>query len=269
MNTKVLTTVSAIAVLVAMPALAANTSANASANTQTNTGFKADVKNAWENVKDDTAQAYENIKAVFISKEPGRKATAITIDSRHTATGMIGKAVYNGKNERVGTLKDIIIDANGNASLAVIADGELPGFNGKLVAFDYSVLAQQDSNGDVIAPISEESISKAAEFTYDKTTGGNVRVIPSNSYAVSKLLDADLLNPRGEKVADIDNIFFKDGKASQLIVGFDKVLGLGGQKAALDFADAKIIRKDEADVNFQLSAEHAAQFDAYKKNATN
>src|SRR5690606_15467983 len=102
---------------------------------------KEDVQNAWKDIKEDTSKAYENIKATFIDDESGKSAQAVTIDSRHTAASMIGKPVYNSKEERIGTLRDIIVDANGNATLAVIGDGEIPGYAGKLVAFDYGVVS--------------------------------------------------------------------------------------------------------------------------------
>lgn len=109
---------------------------------------------------------------------------------------MIGSPVVNAKQERVGTVKDIIVDKDGNASMLIIADGEFPGFDGKLVAFDYNVISRLNADGDVIAPISEENLSKAAEFSYDPNAkaDGKICLIPGQGYSVEKLLKANCLS---------------------------------------------------------------------------
>lgn len=258
---------SVIALMASSPALAdtnANNQTPAEASTSGN--ITKDAKKAWNNMKEDASEAYEDIKAVFIDEE----TRPVVINSRHTASGMLGKAVYNGRQERVGTVKDIIVDGNGEASMLVIADGEFPGYSGKLVAFDYDIISRQNAEGDVIAPISEENIDKAAEFSYDRNaqSDGKVRIIPDNGYAVSKLLEGQLLSAEGQNVAEIENISFKNGKAQDLIVGFDKVLGMGGKYAALNYDAAKIIH-DGDDLDFKLTPKQTAQFEAYKKAAVN
>ncbi len=268
MKMNILATVSAIAVLAAMPAIAADTQAQVKTSTEagTTTDLKTDIKNAWKDVKEDTSQAYEEIKATVIDATDGNNNTAVTIDSRKTAAGTIGKPVLNGTGERVGTVKDIIVDADGNAKFVVVADGEFPGLNGKLAAFDYNILTKQNADGDVIAPLTEESIKNAAAFSYDANDANDTtRIIPANGYSVAKLLDAQLVDPAKKNIADVDNIAFRNGRASQIIVGFDKVLGMGGEKAVMDYRQAKLIR-DGNEVDFQLSSNQAAQFETYKKN---
>jgi sporulation protein YlmC with PRC-barrel domain len=272
MITKILTTASVLALMVSSPALADNTTTNTNVKAETTTSgsVSTDAKAAWKDLKDDTAEAYESVKAVFIGEDPAVKPAQVVIDTRHTAGGMIGRGVYNEAKERIGTVKDIIVDADGAAKMIVIADGEFPGFDGKLVAFDYGIISRQNADGDVIAPISETSMDKAAEFSYDLEDAGSsgIRVIPTGGFSVARLLDGDLVNPKGESVAAIDNISFKNGKADQLIVGFDKVLGLGGKNAVLDYNGANLVRNN-GELDFQLSEGHAAQFEAYKKTATN
>ena len=81
-------------------------------------------------------------------------------------------------------------------------------------------------------------------------------------------LDGDLLDERRKVVAEVDDLSFKDGHADQLVVAFDQILGLGGGMAALNYSAAKVVR-DGDDLDFQLSANQAANFEAYKKTATN
>ncbi len=49
-----------------------------------------------------------------------------------------------------------------------------------------------------------------------------------------------------------------------VVVGFDKVLGMGGEKAAMAFSDLKMINKGDGEIEFQLSASQAAQFESFK-----
>jgi sporulation protein YlmC with PRC-barrel domain len=269
MKTKLLAGVSALVLLAVVPTIAAAQSNDGNPPPTATGSVGEDAEQAWEDIKEDTSEAYENVKATFIDDEiePG---TIVTIDERMTAAGMIGKPVENGNNERVGTVKDVILEKNGKASIVVVADGEFPGFSGKLVAFDYDSIARRNKDGDVIMPLTEDTIDNAAEFSYDpEKRSENVRVIPADGYSVEALLDGELLDERQETVAQIDNISFKNGYADQLIVAFDQVLGMSGEKAAFDYSDAKVLRKGEDELNLQLSANQTAQFEAYKKATTN
>lgn len=277
MKNKILTTVSVIALMAAAPALAdtqikAGTSpepGSKAAAKQSTGDFSKDVENAWEDIKNDTSEAYKDIKATVVGdKKPGEAYSTVTINSRMTADGMIGKAVHNESGESVATVKDIILDSDGKAMMIIVADGEFIGM-GKKAAFDYNAITRVNADGDVIMPLTEKMIDNAAEFSYDRKDGGdNMRVIPSNGYSVSKLLDGQLVNQAKETVAQVDNITFRNGRADQLIVGFDKMLGMGGEKAAMGYGDAKMIQDGDG-YDFQLSAHQAAQFESYKKTATN
>lgn len=270
MKTQILLAVSMIALTAANPAFAdTQTAENPAAQQKTSGSLKKDVEHAWEDIKSDTAHAFENIEATFIGGDEKAEIKPVTIDSRITASGMIGQPVMNSNQERVGTFKDVILDKDGKAVMAIVADGEFPGIDAKLVAFDYNIIARQNKNGDVIMPLTESSIDNAAEFSYDaKGRNENVRVMPANGYSVSKLLDADLLDQKKETVAQVDNISFKNGYADQIIIVFDQILGLGGEKAVLDYRDAQLTRTGDK-LNFQLSANQAKQFEIYKKTTTN
>ncbi len=293
MTNKLLMTVSAIALMVAMPALAAQVT-RADANAQAELSdeqarsvpdhsvTESEVKKGWENTKETvkenaqeakeaTKDAYEKIKAKLMNeKNSNGEYATYTVESRMTADGMLGKPVYNHKNKKIATVKDIILDQSGKAQLIVLNDGDFFGMGGKMAAFDYGLVTSHNEEGDVIMPISEETLKKVAEFSYDaKDAGdGKVRVIPTNGYSVSKILDGNILNAQSKKIADIENITFRNGEASRLIVGFDKTLGMGGDQAALDYDDLKAI-KHESSVDFQMSSSQAANFASYKKSAIN
>ena len=192
------------------------------------------------------------------------KIKDITIDRRTTAAGMIGQPVYNASNERVAMVKDIILNHHGDAVMVILADGEWTGL-GKLTAFDYSVITQTNAQGDLIAPISEETIDHAASFSYDRNNNDSksVKVIPENGYSVSELLDSQLLDTANNRIADIDNISFKNGHAENLVVSFGQTLGLGGSQAVIGYNDPSLIMHNGKPY-FQLNEEKAKQFEIYK-----
>ena len=295
MKTTILSTVSIIALAAASPAIADNAEANAKVGVSASGSVQTertksqndipevteeDIERGWENTKkavsetaedvsNATQEAYEEISAALIENDQAdADFTTVTLDSRMTASGMIGKPVYNTNGESVATVKDIILDREGQAIMVVVADGEFIGM-GKQAAFDYNAITHVNADGDVIMPLTEQMIENAAEFSYDRERySETVKVIPSNGYSVAELLDAQLVNPQKETVGDVDNISFKNGQANHIIIGFDKILGLGGKKAAMEYDSATLVRNGD-DLDFQLSANQAAQFEAYKKTSSN
>lgn len=262
--------VSAIALLQPSVSFAADTkSSNETRAEAASTGhIGADAKEAWKDVKHDAKEVSKEIKAFFVGEDNAVPAKEVTYLRTSSASGIIGSAVYNSKKERVGTVKDIIVNSSGDADFAVIADGEFPGFDGKLVAFPFADITKKESDGDVIAPLSEKSIEAAAEFAYEPETGkSKVRYIPEGGYSVAKLLDGEVLSPTKEKIGSVEDIYFKGGEASKVIISFDKVLGLGGKNVAAEYAPTTIVN-DGKELDIQLSAKQSASLEGYKKVAT-
>lgn len=271
MKTKILTTVSAIALIASLSAFAdttVKTQTEINSEKSSSGDLNKDAKEAWKDIKRDAEETYEEIKATLISDEKDVKKSTVIIDSRKTASGIIGHPVYNEKGESVAKVTDIILNQNGKAAMIIVADGEFIGM-GKKSAFDYSAITRVEKGGDVIMPITEKMIDNSAVFSYEKSDAGDkVHIIPDNGYSVARMLDGQLVNQKLQPVADIDNIFFKNGYASQIIISFDKTLGMGGKRAAVNYGDTKLIRNGN-DLNFQLSDKRAAQFEYYKKTETN
>lgn len=271
MKIKILTSVSVIALMASLPALAdttAKTQTEINSEKSTSGDIAKDAKAAWKEVKKDSAEAYEEIRATLIGDKTEGKNSVVVIESRKTANGIIGHYVYNEKHQSVAKVTDIILDQDGKATMVIVSDGKFISM-GKQAAFEFSAITRVESDGDVIMPFTQQTIDNAVPFSYDKTDmTDNMHVISDNSYSVKKILGGQMVNQKQELLAVIDNITFKNGRANQIIIGFDKVLGMGGKKAALDYSDAKLIRKGE-NLNFQLNDNRTAQFEAYKKTTKN
>lgn len=280
MNSRFLIAASILTIsLGSAPVYATSVSADVNAKSETTTpSVKEDIKREWENTKeavsnaaDKTAQAtkdaYENIKATFISDTEGTASADVSVNSQTTATGILGQPVLNSKGEKIATVEDIILNADGTASTVVLADGGFAGIGTKLAAFDYSVVSQRNEDGDVLTSLSEETLAQVTPFSYnadDAKNNAKVRIQASDAISLKKLLDGQILNAEKKIIADIDNISLKGGKANYVIIAFDQTLGLGGKKAAMDFKNGTIVRKGE-DLDIQLSAAQSANFENFKK----
>lgn len=233
---------------------------------------KQDVKQGWENTKEAVSKAadkvsektsamYEDVRSALSSD----KNASHKVNMRHAASNILGASVYNTNNEAIAKVHDIILDDKGAASLIILSDGEIFGM-GKKVAFDYNVIKGQTTDGDLIAPLSEDIITNAAEFSYDeKSAAKDIRVMPANGYSVAKLMEAKIINPEGRVLADVENIVFDNGTAKNVIVGFNKTLGMGGDKLALPLAETRLMKNaDTGAYSFQLDATKSAQFEAMK-----
>lgn len=284
MKKTLLTATSAIAILLSAPAVnaaeksAAEPGSQAAAESSTGS-FTQDAKKAYKNMKKDASEAANTVseKAKDMYKDAKHALNTdedsgfeqVNIDVKTTATNMIGKPVYNIDGERVAKVHDIIMSEDGNAMMVILADGEFTGL-GKLVAFDYSVLTTRSADGDVIASIDEKTIDHAASFSYEPgEINKEVRIMPSNGYSLSKLLDGELVGAEGEELAAIDNIVFDNGQAEQLIVSVGGTLGMGAKNVALSFDEPTLVPERNGNLNMKLSANQSVQFEAFEKSITN
>ncbi len=293
MRTKMLTAVSAFALLASMPALAdTKTGLSVSADTKTTieaqkennpakpdmpTVTEKDIERGWDKTKNavsDAAEAtgdaiedtYYNITGAFSEDGKVSMDETVTIKTRTTAKGMLGEDAFNAKGESVAKVEDIILDQDGDAQLIVLRDGGFFGLGGKLVALDYDHMTRRNASGDILLPVSEEMIEKVAEFSYDRDNSQkNVRMIPADGISVSNAMKGHLQNNRGENVADVDNVTFVNGEAQYLVISFNEILEMGGDTAVLEFDDLQAMSAG-GEVNFKLTAKQSADFETFKKN---
>src|SRR5262245_6214995 len=84
------------------------------------------------------------------------------------ATKLIGSTVKIDRNERIGSIDDIIIDEKGQL-YAILEVGGFLGLGGRRVALPYSNLKIDSASGTVTVPgASMEQLEKAPVFAYRK-----------------------------------------------------------------------------------------------------
>lgn len=94
-------------------------------------------------------------------------ATQAATDYR--SSKLVGTAVYNSANERIGDINDLIIDSKGNVAHVVIGVGGFLGMGEKNVAMPFSALkASRDSNGSikVVVDGTKDSLKSMPDYTF-------------------------------------------------------------------------------------------------------
>lgn len=185
-----------------------------------------------------------------------------------TAHGLIGETVVDARGRKIATVNDIIVDKSGKAILIVVSNAGRLGSGRKVAAFDYNKVVTQNPDGTMAMALTRGMVSNAPDFSYDQKNWAKAKVIPAGSLSVNALLKGDVLDNNGKKVADIENIYFRNKNVSQVIVGFNKTLGMGGSLAALDYDDLQLVERNN-DLGFQLSNNQTDQFKNFKKSVAN
>ncbi len=278
MKKLLLTAVSASALIVSGNAYAEMNKAEKTAG-QSNAPVvtKEEINKGWKETKDAaskaaksvseaTKEAYEDVRSAILDGKEVNTISNVQVNPKMAISNMIGQPIYNASNERVATVNDVIVDKTGAAKLIVLGDGNFTGL-GKQVAYDYSMIAERGPDGEVFAPLSEEMIDQAASFSYDRQDAkSGVKVLPANGYSLDGILSGDIINPQSETLANIEDVVLDDGKIKYFVVGYNKTIGLGGDRAALQYADVKPVIKD-GQIDLQLDAKKSVQFEVFKNTS--
>jgi sporulation protein YlmC with PRC-barrel domain len=114
--------------------------------------------------------------AGFLTVEPSRvlsqgvamvKVDVSLVAKGYRASKLIGSGVVNDKNEKIGTLDDIIID-HSRVMAGVLQVGGFLGIGSRRVAVPYEDLQIDDTGRKIVLPeATREELQKLAEFKYE------------------------------------------------------------------------------------------------------
>lgn len=254
---KTLTTASVLALMMANPVYAADVAA------------KDQNKITMKDVQRGLQATGEDIKVFFLGTEPDAKFTPVLIRGNMTANGLMGKSVINAAGKDIATVRDIIIGKNGRAAQVVVSDHSgMLGIGDKVAAFDYNKVVSQRYDGTIVMALSEDMIKRAVDFSYDPKDWAKAKVIQEGHISTKLLLGGNVLDNNEAKVASIENVYFRHGDITQIIIGFDKTLGMGGSTASVDYNDMRMVRRDGG-IDFKLTATQSARFKDFKVSVAN
>jgi sporulation protein YlmC with PRC-barrel domain len=187
------------------------------------------------------------------------------------ATKVIGAKVYTSTAkdaDEIGSINDLVIDANGDIAAAVVGVGGFLGVGEKNVAVDFAELkwsTAADGTWRYVLATTADALKTAPDFVYDDETAAqqaanidanNTQVaVPADKAAAATPLDRSTLKPfdataltseelKGVAVYGIDSeqigsigdfALNADGKIDAVIVDVGGFLGLGKKPVAVGF----------------------------------
>lgn len=274
MSNKILMGASFLAMLAAFPAFAAETKTEAQIKAET-TGAKIErnmeeagatieekakqAGNAIEEKTEDAGRAvkekYSEMKAYFTDDKDVKAVTSVNVMNRLTADKIIGAKVLDPQGKDIGDVNDILVDAEGDAERVIINDGGVLGLGGKLASFDYDVIEGATADADIVVKLTDASVKGAQSF--------DDKAIPAELYSVKNIIGSKVVDAEGKAVAKVDTVAFDEDDADYLIVTSNSILGMGGERSALDF-EALDLSKVQDKYTFKLNTQQTAQFEAHR-----
>ena len=107
-----------------------------------------------------------------------RAAIATTVQpDQIRADKMVGSAVYDLQNRKIGSVKDLILDRDGKVADVVVDVGSFLGMGGKYVAIDWSDI-KTDHNRLTLDRTKEQLQQMAAYRLEDRGTGAGTSTSP-------------------------------------------------------------------------------------------
>jgi sporulation protein YlmC with PRC-barrel domain len=103
---------------------------------------------------------------------PSQRNTVLTDSADIRASKLIGASVYNDRDEKVGSVDDLVLGKDNKADEVIVSVGGFLGMGTKLVAVPYTQLKLGDtknasSDNKVVMPgATKESLKAQPEFSY-------------------------------------------------------------------------------------------------------
>jgi sporulation protein YlmC with PRC-barrel domain len=108
----------------------------------------------------------------FAAEETGQFQTSVPSDAL-TISNYYDQDVYDNQNNKIGDVKDILLDKEGRVSAVIIGVGGFLGIGEKDVAVPFNALKVAEKDGDryLVMNTSKEALEKAPGYTYDRSKG--------------------------------------------------------------------------------------------------
>jgi sporulation protein YlmC with PRC-barrel domain len=102
------------------------------------------------------------------------ETTVIKVDVERVALGqraskLVGAAVVNNKDERIGTIDDLVVSPEDKVTYAILSVGGFVGIGSKLVAVPFNVLQMVKEDRLMLPGGTKDALKELPEFKYAKS----------------------------------------------------------------------------------------------------
>ena len=108
-----------------------------------------------------------------VTQQRNGDVTIVRVDVARLALGpraskLVGAAVINNKDERIGTIDDLVVNTDDRVTYAVISVGGFLGMGSKLVAVPFHTLQTVKEERLMLPGATKEALKDLPEFKYSK-----------------------------------------------------------------------------------------------------
>jgi sporulation protein YlmC with PRC-barrel domain len=109
---------------------------------------------------------------VSAAEQAAQLQTSVPADAL-TISNYYKQNVYDNQNNKIGDVKDMLLDKEGRVATVIVGVGGMLGVGEKDVAVPFSALKIAEKNGDryLVMSTTKEALEKAPGYTYDRTKG--------------------------------------------------------------------------------------------------
>src|SRR5580704_13142827 len=189
---------------------------------------------------------------------------------------LVGHAVINAQNEKVGLIDSVILGPQGHVDKVVIGVGGFLGMGDRDVAVNWRDLQVLDNGNKIVVNASRDQLKAMPEFKYDEqhrrgstfsmndaghaSTTADTRAAaddrarhanagdPTNSGGIDahKLIGRSIVNQSNATVGTIDSVILDNsGKVDRVVVGVGGFLGVSKRDVAVSWHDLKVTNNGE------------------------
>ncbi len=202
----------------------------------------------------------------------GAPQASVTHDAR--ATKLIGKEVRNPQNQKLGEIRDLILDVNNDAiHYAILSFGGAMGVGDKLFAFPVGAFQYLGANEDLVLDISKERLRSAPGFEKRNWPNwaqpdyameleryfGATGKIPARPNArlvrASDLIGKSVDDQNGKDAGRIEDLVLalRTGHVRYVVMEFDRAWSLNDKLLALPMKALRVPDDKKADLVLTLT----------------
>jgi len=211
---------------------------------------------------------------------PDKAAAATDIP----ASKLIGEKVVNDQDERLGKIKDLIVDTtNGKVQYAVVNFGGFLGVGNKLFAYPLEKFQQARDGDHLVLNVDKEKLKGAPGFDekswpdfnkgdyrgqVDRYHGAQANAADVRYARASRMLKADVRDSINKDIGDVKDLVvnMKDGRVHYVVVKFDRAWSPNNKLVALPMRAFKAEGRNDKDLVYTASRDEIQHAPAFDKN---
>jgi len=203
------------------------------------------------------------------------------------ASKLIGQDVRNAQGEKLGDIKDIVVDvANSRVHYVILEFGGFLGLGEKHFAYPLRVFRASSDKDELVLNVDKERLKKAPGFEknkypdwdkpeyraqVDKYFGDSVAVKPAANMKLirgSELIGKDVNGADGKDLGEIEDVVVNlaDGSIRYAVLEFDKSWSLGDKRFVFPLKSFRAGAKMSDDFVLSVSREQLDKMPGFDRN---